>query len=91
MVPWWAPYLPKGCWPEFNNSLGCDLNSGPVLGPGDYLSPTRIMAPGHSSLVSDEVYVCSSLLLMISWWLPYLAKGPTPDFNNGPGNDFIVT
>ena len=25
---------------------------------------------------------------MISWWLPYLAKGLTPDFNNGPGNDF---
>ena len=25
---------------------------------------------------------------MISWWLPYLVKGPTPDFNNGLGNDF---
>ena len=24
---------------------------------------------------------------MVSWWLPYLAKGPTPDFNSGPGND----
>ena len=45
-------------------------------------------SPGHSSLVSDEVYICSSLLLMISWRLPYLAKGPTPDFNNGLGNDF---
>ena len=28
---------------------------------------------------------------MIVWWIPYLAKVPTPDFNNGPGNDFIVT
>ena len=27
---------------------------------------------------------------MISWWLPYLAKGPTLDFNNGPGNGFNV-
>ena len=25
---------------------------------------------------------------MISWWLPYLAKGPTSKFNNGIGNDF---
>ena len=25
---------------------------------------------------------------MISWWLPHLTKGPTPDFNNGLGNDF---
>ena len=24
---------------------------------------------------------------MVSWLLPYLAKGPTPDFNNVPGND----
>ena len=39
------------------------------------------------TLVSDEVYICSSILLMVTWWLPYLAKGPTSDFNNGPGND----
>ena len=44
-------------------------------------------SPGHSNLVSDEVYICSSLPLMISWWLPYLAKDPMPDFNYGPGND----
>ena len=44
-------------------------------------------SPSHSNLVSDEVYICSGLLLMVSWLLPYLAKGPTPDFNNGPGND----
>ena len=24
---------------------------------------------------------------MISWWLSYLAKGHTPDFNDGLGND----
>ena len=53
----------------------------PFWPPGVYLSPTRIMA------LSDEVYICSGLLLMVSWLLPYLAKGPTPDFNSGPGND----
>ena len=60
----------------------------PFWPPGVYFSPTRIMAPppGHSNLVSDEVYISSSPLLMICWWLPYLAKGPMPDFNSGPGN-----
>ena len=24
---------------------------------------------------------------MVFWWVPYLAKGPRPDFNNGPGDD----
>ena len=24
---------------------------------------------------------------MVSWWVPYLAKGCRPDFNNGPGGD----
>ena len=50
-----------------------DSNNGPSL--------------GHSNLVSDEVYICSGHLLMISWWSPYLDKGPMPDFNIGPGND----
>ena len=30
MFSWWVPYLPKGC---FNNGLGGDSNSGPVLAP----------------------------------------------------------
>ena len=45
MVAWWVPYLPKGCRPDFNNCLVGDSNSGPVLAPSVYLSPTRIMAP----------------------------------------------
>ena len=66
MVSWWVPYLPKGCRLDFNNGLGGDSNSGPVLAPGVYLSPTRIMAPSpsHSNLVSDEVCICSSLLAL---------------------------
>ena len=42
---WWVPDLPKGCRPDFNNGLGGDSNSGPVLVPSVYLSSTRIMAP----------------------------------------------
>ena len=30
---WWVPYLPKACRPDFNNGLGGDSNSGPILGP----------------------------------------------------------
>ena len=78
-----------GCRPDFSNGLGGDSNSGPILGPQRLFEPdsNNDPSPGHSNLVSDEVYICLSLLLMISWWLPYLAKGPAPDFNNGPGND----
>ena len=40
--------------------------------------------PGHSNLGSDG---SSVLLLMDSWWVPYLSKGCRPDFNNGLGCD----
>ena len=50
---WWVPYLNKGCRPDFNNDLGGDSNSGPVLAPfcppGVYLSPTRIIAPPRAT------------------------------------------
>ena len=46
-----------------------DLNNGP--------------SPSHSNLVSDVIYIYSGLLLMVSWWMPYLPKGCRPDFNNG--------
>ena len=45
MVSWQVPHLSTGSRPDFNNDLGADSNSGPVLGPGVYLSLTRIMAP----------------------------------------------
>ena len=45
MVSWWVPYLPKGCRPDFNNGLGGDSNSGSVLPPGVYSSPSEIVAP----------------------------------------------
>ena len=34
----------QGLQPDFNNGSGADLNSGPILIPGVYLSQTRIMA-----------------------------------------------
>ena len=49
MVPWWVPYLPKGCRSDFNNGLGGDSNSGLVLPPDVRLSPTRIMAPPRTT------------------------------------------
>ena len=35
----------QGCRLHFNDALGGDSNSGPVLAPGVYLSPTQIMVP----------------------------------------------
>ena len=86
---WSVPYLNKRCSPDFNNGLGGDSDSGPVLAPRRLFESdlNNGPSPGHSNLVTDEVYICSGRLLMVSWWLPYLAKGPTPDFNSGPGND----
>ena len=89
LTVWRVPYLNKGCRPDFNNGLGGDSNSGPVLAPWRSFDSDSNNGPslGHSNLVSNEVYICSGLLLMVSWWLPYLVKGPTPDFNSGPGNN----
>ena len=90
MVSSQVPYLSQDRRPNFNNGLGGDSNSGLVLPPRRLFESDSNNGPSlsYSNLVSDEVYICSGLLCMISWWLPYLAKGhPTPDFHNGPGND----
>ena len=68
MVSWWVSYLPKGCRPDFNNGLGGDSNSGPVLAPGVYLSPTRIMAPPWATPI-----LCQMKSI-------YLFKSPIYDF-----------
>ena len=90
MVSWWVPYLPKDCRTDSYNNLVGDSNSGPVLARRRLFESdsNNGPSPGHPNLVSDEVYICSSPLFMIFWWLPYLAKGPMPDFNNDLGNDF---
>ena len=68
MVSWWVPYLPKGCKPDFNDDLGGDSNSDPVLAPGVYLSPTRIMAPPQATPI-----LCQMKSI-------YLFKSPIYDF-----------
>ena len=85
MVSWQVPHLSTGSRPDFNNEIGADSNSGPrhLFKSNSNNGPSL----GHSNLVLNEVYICSGLLFMISWWLLYLAKGPMPDFNNGPRND----
>ena len=63
-----VPYLNKGCRPDFNNGLGGDSNSGLILVPWHLFESESNNGPslGHSNLVSDAVYISSSLLLMIS-------------------------
>ena len=77
---------------DFNNDLGADSNSGPVLGPGVYLNLTRIMTPPWATPIlyqmkytSVQVSVNDFLVVAIS------GQGPMPDFNNSPGNDLDST
>ena len=89
LMVWWVPYLNRDYRPDFSNGQGGDSNSDPVLASWRLFESDWNNCPslGHSSLVSGEVYFCLGVLLMVSWWLPYLAKDPTLDFNSGPGND----
>ena len=73
-VSWWVPYLPKGCRPDFNNGLVGDSNSGPVLAPGVYLSPTRIMAPPRATPILCQMKYTSVQVSYLSYF--------------GLGNDF---
>ena len=83
------PYLAEGPRPDVSMARG-DLNSGRIL------LPLRLFesdlnngpSPDHSDLKSDEVYICSSLLFMVSWQVPYVAKGRRSDFNNGLRDDW---
>ena len=85
------PYLAKDCRPHFNNSLTGNSNSGPILPPPQRLfksdSNNGPFPTPFQSCVRWSCYICSGLLLMVSWWVPYLAKGCGPDFNNGLRGD----
>ena len=89
MVSWWLSYLAKGPMSDFNSDLGYDLNIGCILALQRLFesNSNNSPSPSHSNLVSDRVYISSGLLLMISWWVPYLPKGCRPDFNNCLGGD----
>ena len=60
------------------------INSGPILALRRLFQSdlNNGSSPSHSNLVSDGTYIYSGLLLMVSWWVPYLPKGCRPDFNN---------
>ena len=77
MVSWQMPYLAKGCRP--------DLNNGPILVPRRLFKSDSNNGP--SQAISILSYICSCLLLMVSWQVPYLAKGCRPDLNNGLRGD----
>ena len=57
MASWWVLHLPEGCRPDFNNGPGGDSNSGLVLPQHLFESNSNNAPPGHSNLVSDEVYI----------------------------------
>ena len=89
MDSWWVPYLSKGCRLDFNDGLGGESNSGPILALQRLFvfDSNNGPSPRHSNLVSHRVYICSCLILMVSWWVPYLPKGCRPELNNGLGGD----
>ena len=86
MVSWKVPYLSKCRRPDFNNGLGVTRIVAPFWPPSVYLSPTQIMAP-PLALYQMKYTSVQVPNYDFSWWLPCLIMGPTPDFNNGPGND----
>ena len=77
-------YLNKRPRPDFNNGQGGNFNSCRILVLQHFLNDP---STGHSKLGSDGRYTCPGLPLTVSWWVPYPAKGPKPDFNKGPEDD----
>ena len=75
--------------PDLNSGPGNDSNIGCILALQRLFESNlnNSPSPSHSNLVSDGLYICPGLLLMVSWWVPYLPKSCRPDFNNGLGGD----
>ena len=86
---WWAPYLNKGPRPDVNNELEVTWIVAAVWTPCRFFETDLYHGPSlsHSNPVSDGVYICSGLLLMVSWQVPYLPKGRRPDLDDGLGGD----
>ena len=88
MVSWQVPHLSTGSRPDFNNGLGAYSNSGPVLGPGIYLSLTRIMTPPWATPILCQMKYTSVQVSCLRFPGGYYIW---PDFTNGPGNDLNST
>ena len=85
MVSWQVPYLAAG----MTSIMASDVTRLVAPFPPPHLiksDSTNGPSTGHLNLVSDGA-ICSCLLLMVSWQVPYLAKGCRPDFNNGLRGD----
>ena len=74
-----------------NKRLKLEFNNGPEMTSTE----ATVWTPLHlfetdlynGPSLSHGVYICSSLLLMVSWQVPHLSMGSRPDFNNDPGAD----
>ena len=67
--------------PDFNNGPGNDLNSSCSLAQRRLFETDINNDPpqANPNPVSDGEYICSGLLLMVFWWVPYLSKGRMSD------------
>ena len=75
--------------PNFNNGRGNDLNRSRSLDPRRLFETDVNNDPPQAipNPVSDGEYICSGLLLMVFWWVPYLSEGCMSDVNNSPRGD----
>ena len=75
----------SGQGPHAYNGPGNDLNSSRSLAPRRLFEIDVNNDPpqANPNPVSDGGYICSGLLLMVFWWVPYLSKGRMSDVNNG--------
>ena len=63
--------------PDFNNGPGNELNSGSSLALRRLFETDVNNHPPQAipNPVSDGEYICSGVLLMVFWCVPYLSKG----------------
>ena len=79
---WWVPYL-KCLKPELNNGPEMTSIEATVWTPLHLFETNLYNGPS----LSHGVYICSSVLLMVSWQVPHLSTGSRPDYNNDLGAD----
>ena len=91
LVSWQGLYLARGCiWPRAAGLTSLTASEVTrIVAPFWPLAfigvLTGIMPPPQA--ISILSYICSCLLLMVSWQVPYPAKGCSLDFNNGLSGD----
>ena len=85
MVSWQVPYPAKDC--RFTSIMASEVTQIVAPFPRHLFESdsNNGLFPGHLNVRWS--YICSCLLPMVSWQVPYLAKGCRPDFNNGFRSD----